>query len=61
MDPLQLLPQPFRMLVALGGRPQRVWSEGRLDLTLKDDTAAPTAATIFERAIVATTFARASE
>jgi hypothetical protein len=32
MDPLDILPQPFRMLVALGGRPQRVWADAKVDL-----------------------------
>ena len=57
MDPLDLLPQPFRMLLALGGRPQRVWTEAKVDLELKragaGDTAHATAS-----GIVAATFAR---
>jgi hypothetical protein len=32
MDPLDILPQPFRMLLALGGRPQRVWADAKVDL-----------------------------
>jgi hypothetical protein len=35
MNPLDILPQPFRMLLALGGRPQRIWAEATVDLTLK--------------------------
>jgi hypothetical protein len=34
MDPLEILPQPFRMLVALGGRPERMWAEATFDLRL---------------------------
>jgi len=32
MDPLDILPPPFRMLLALGGRPRRVWAEAEVDL-----------------------------
>jgi len=30
MNPLDILPQPFRFLLALGGRPQRIWSDARV-------------------------------
>jgi hypothetical protein len=56
MNPLDILPQPFRMLVALGGRPQRMWAEANVDLRL---TPAGKAAAVrsIERGIVAATFA----
>jgi len=57
MDPLDILPQPFRMLLALDGRPQRVWAEATADLALKiagkDD-----ATHMIETGILAATFAR---
>lgn len=30
MNPLDILPQPFRFLLSLGGRPQRVWADARV-------------------------------
>jgi hypothetical protein len=33
-DPLEILPQPFRTLVALWGRPRRVWADATADLSL---------------------------
>lgn len=30
MNPLDILPQPFRFLLSLGGRPQRAWSDARV-------------------------------
>lgn len=39
-DPLDILPQPFRFLVALQGSPQRVWSDADITLTPADGTAA---------------------
>jgi hypothetical protein len=32
MDPLAILPQPFRLLMALGGRPQRVWADATAEV-----------------------------
>jgi hypothetical protein len=32
MNPLDILPQPFRFLLSLGGRPQRVWADARVTL-----------------------------
>ena len=34
LDPLDIIPQPFRMLVALGGRPQLVWADAKADLRM---------------------------
>ncbi len=34
MNPLDLLPQPFRFLLALGAQPQRVWADAEVDLTV---------------------------
>jgi hypothetical protein len=33
-DPLEVLPQPFRFLLALRGRPQRVWADADVVLTM---------------------------
>ena len=30
MNPLEILPQPFRFLLSLGGRPQRIWTDARV-------------------------------
>jgi hypothetical protein len=32
-NPLEVLPQPFRFLLALRGQPQRVWADADVDLT----------------------------
>jgi hypothetical protein len=33
-DPLEILPQPFRALVALWGRPRRVWADATADISV---------------------------
>jgi hypothetical protein len=32
MNPLDILPQPFRFLLSLGGKPQRIWADARVTL-----------------------------
>lgn len=39
-DPLDILPQPFRFLVALQGSPRRVWNDADITLTPTDGGAA---------------------
>lgn len=51
MNPLDVLPQPFRFILALGGTPQRVWADARVRLTRGDDVVEMTGVT-------ATSFAR---
>ncbi len=53
MNPLDILPQPFRFLLSLGGRPQRVWADARVRVTRG---ARPE--TIELRGVTASTFAR---
>jgi hypothetical protein len=57
MNPLDILPQPFRFLLALGGRPQRVWAEATIDVDVHaaNGEEAPHLAA---RGLVAATFAR---
>lgn len=57
VNPLAILPQPFRFLLALGGRPQRVWADARVSLDLKAEEAAP-ALRAELRGIATTAFAR---
>ena len=52
MNPLDILPQPFRFLLSLGGRPQRVWADARVTLARS-----PTEL----RGVVVSTFARPAE
>lgn len=51
MNPLDILPQPFRFLLALGGRPQRVWSDARVKVERGKRTAEL-------RGVAVSTFAR---
>ncbi len=60
MDPLDILPQPFRMLVALGGRPERLWAEATFDLRLPA-SGAEGAARSKGSGIVSATFAGPSD
>ncbi len=57
MNPLDILPQPFRMLLALGGRPQRVWADATVDVTAKP-RAGEVTVSARGSGIVAWTFAR---
>jgi hypothetical protein len=60
MDPLDILPQPFRILLALGGRPQRTWAEAKVDLRLTP-AGAEDAVHSAGSGIVAATFTRPME
>lgn len=55
MNPLDILPQPFRFLLSLGGRPQRVWADARVTVTR--DAKEP----IELRGVTASAFARPVE
>jgi hypothetical protein len=57
MNPLDIVPQPFRMLLALGGRPQRVWADATLDVAVTP-RAGEAAISAAGRGVVAATFAR---
>ena len=35
MNSLDILPQPFRMLLAPGGQPQQVWADATVDVAAK--------------------------
>lgn len=56
MNPLDILPQPFRLLIALGGRPQLVWAEAAADVRIR----APAASAVHAHGtgIVLAAFAR---
>ena len=54
MNPLDILPQPFRFLLALGGRPQRIWSDARVKVERGKRTAEL-------RGVAVSTFARPFE
>lgn len=41
MNPLALLPQPFRLLLSLGARPQRLWANARVSVDFGEDGAGP--------------------
>jgi hypothetical protein len=61
MNPLDVLPQPFRLLLSLGGRPARVWAEATAELALTppsadDNPRAPPRTHL--RGITSATFAR---
>ncbi len=57
MNPLDLLPQPFRLLLSLGARPQRVWADASVALQLPaSGDAAPPPTTL--RGLAVATFAR---
>jgi hypothetical protein len=56
-DPLEIVPQPFRMLLALGGPPQRVWCDATVDVAVTAGGPAPFRART--GGIVAATFAGA--
>lgn len=58
MNPLDILPQPFRMLIALGGRPQLAWAEAHADVRLAAQ--AESAIRAHGRGIVMAAFARSS-
>lgn len=51
MSPLDVLPQPFRFILALGGTPQRVWADAKVRLTRGDDV-------VELNGVTATSFAR---
>lgn len=51
MNPLDVLPQPFRFILALGGTPQRVWADAEVRLSHGDDVVEMTG-------IATTSFAR---
>ena len=36
MNPLEILPQPFRLLMSLAGEPQRVWADAKATVTRVD-------------------------
>ena len=57
MNPLDLLPQPFRMLLSLGAKPQRVWADAHVTLDFGEDGARPAAPTEI-RGLAAVTFAQ---
>lgn len=57
MNPLDLLPQPLRLLVSFGAKPQRVWAEARATLDFGEDGEGPTGPTEI-RGITAVTFAQ---
>jgi hypothetical protein len=57
MNPLDLLPQPFRLLLSLGARPQRVWADARVTLDFGEDGEGPADPTEI-RGLVAATFAQ---
>lgn len=54
MNPLDILPQPFRFLLSLGGRPQRIWSDARVKVDRGKRTAEL-------RGVAVSTFARPVE
>lgn len=54
MNPLDILPQPFRFLLSLGGRPQRIWSDARVKVERGKRTAEL-------RGVAVSTFARPAE
>lgn len=43
LNPLDVLPQPFRFLMSLGGTPRRVWADATVQLELTGGEAAPAA------------------
>jgi hypothetical protein len=57
MNPLDLLPQPFRLLLSLGAKPRRVWAEARVTLDFGEDGEGPTHPTEI-RGLAAVTFAQ---
>ncbi len=58
MHPLDILPQPFRMLIALGGRPELAWAEATADVRIADP--AESAVRAHGSGIVLAAFARAN-
>ncbi len=61
MNPLDVLPQPFRLLLSLGGRPARVWAEATAEIALTPPTPnddPPAMPRTQLRGIAAATFAR---
>lgn len=46
MNPLDVLPQPFRFILALDGTPQRVWADAKVKLTRGDDVVEMTGITV---------------
>jgi hypothetical protein len=57
VNPLDVLPQPFRLLLSLGGTPQRVWAEARVTLDGAPDGEGPAQPTVLH-GIAVSTFAR---
>lgn len=58
MDPLEILPQPFRFLLSLGGEPQRVWANATLRRTVKTRASLPTPVPTELTGIAVSTFAQ---
>jgi hypothetical protein len=59
MDPLEILPQPFRFILSLGGRPQRVWADARVTVDLAAEGDAP-AVEAELRGVATTAFSRSA-
>jgi hypothetical protein len=57
-DPLEILPQPFRLLLSLQGSPRRVWADADIELTRRNGDGMGEGSTVKGTGVGVVTFAR---
>jgi hypothetical protein len=57
-DPLEILPQPFRLLLSLKGSPRRVWADADIQATRSSDDKTTATPAVRGAGVAVVTFAR---